>query len=126
MFSICDRNPQIRYESIELFRLALITSINRETAANTQSTDHQAVRLHRTSTQSSIDSMSTLNQEQQAKDEKVLVTDENLKKFKICFKSSIKDLELLLQDFGSANNNGKESGAGGQSSSKEDRIHGYL
>jgi hypothetical protein len=70
--------------------------------------------------------MSTLNQEQQAKDEKVLVTDENLKKFKICFKSSIKDLELLLQDFGSANNNGKESGAGGQSSSKEDRIHGYL
>jgi hypothetical protein len=30
MLAICDRNAQMRYEAIELFRLALIISVNRE------------------------------------------------------------------------------------------------
>jgi hypothetical protein len=138
MYSICDRNPQIRYESIELFRLALIISINRESTSNQQGPNSSVLngtssshRIHRTSTVSSMESVnsthdSNLNQNQAA-NSVVSNNDENLEKFKLCFKNSVKELESLLQEYTTSSRQSMSNQSNQQlSSSREDKIHGYL
>ena len=127
MYSISDRNPQIRYESIELFRLALIISINREAPpVSAQSTGGSIAtlsnsnRLHRTSTQTSFDSMTSSGDTQTQTPSN---SDESLEKFKHCFKNSVKNLENLLQEYSSTSSNKTQTNA---NQSREDMIHGYL
>lgn len=114
MLPICDRNPQIRFEAIELFRLSLIICINRE--ALSQPTNYQSTmtnrsgnqsgtiqRIRRTSTSSSFGSISqdsillntnmnsSSNQQQQPN---VTTTssmeDKTMAEIKACFKNSVK------------------------------------
>jgi hypothetical protein len=129
MYSICDRNPQIRYESIELFRLALIISINRETSSSGglgSQNSASSNRLHRSSTQSSLESSnSNLDSQNQATSggPSANASDENLEKFKLCFKNSVKELESLLSEYTtSSKSNSNQS----SSSNRDDKIHGYL
>ena len=55
MSAICDRNPEIRYEAIELFRLSLIISVSRETSDQTNNIEN---RSRRGSNASSVSSLS--------------------------------------------------------------------
>ena len=144
MYSICDRNPQIRYESIELFRLALIISINRESPVTTQqgvsngpllnggagTPNH---RIHRTSTVSSMESVASNHDQQQQQQQaaaSTLASNENLEKFKLCFKNSVKELEGLLLEYtnGGVSSSSRQSTSSQTSStsSREDRVHGCL
>ena len=127
MYSICDRNPQIRYESIELFRLALIISINRETSSNSLGQNSATVsnRLHRSSTQSSLESANSYLENQNQTGSSTSASDENLEKFKLCFKNSVKYLESLLLEYNTnVKSNANQSSSA--SSTREDKIHGHL
>jgi hypothetical protein len=114
MLPICDRNPQIRFEAIELFRLSLIICINREALsqpANYQSTmtnrsgnqSGTIQRIRRTSTSSSFGSISqdsillntnmnsSSNQQQQPNVTTTSSTeDKTMAEIKSCFKNSVK------------------------------------
>lgn len=99
MTPFCDRNPHIRYEAIELFRLSLIICVNRETSIGTPQAQATSLtqRLRRTSTSSSFGSINQDNNN-------MLVTnnfystganandDNNLTDVKTCFKNSVKNL----------------------------------
>ena len=64
MSAICDRNLEIRYEAIELFRLSLKISIERENSDSASSSQLPSggnqQRLRRTSTSSSFNSISSV------------------------------------------------------------------
>jgi hypothetical protein len=152
MYAISDRNPQIRYEAIELFRLALIISVNREITStassksnnvNTTQANNLNQRLRRTSTTSSFNStisnpdsnpnqiFNALNTNTPSPAPNQSVIEENLAKFKNSFKNSIAELELLLKDYNSSSLLSRQvssssSAQANSAPSKDDKIHGYL
>jgi hypothetical protein len=134
MYIYCDQNPQIRYESIELFRLAFIISINRETSSSGGLGGQNSATsncLNLSSTQSSLKSSnSNLDNQNQAATSggsSAIGSDENLEKCKLCFKNSVKQLESLISEYStSSKSNSNQSSSTSSSSNRDDKIHGYL
>ena len=155
MSAICDHSAEIRHKAIELFRLSLVISTSREETILQQQQQQQqhhhqqqqttSQRLRRTSTNSSLSS-SISNHEYNSPFGLLNNSTHNISSsahatsnkqtrdssFSQCFRNSIRDLELLLNEIVNHNSNTRSSilinsvGAGGSSTTKEDKIHGYL
>ena len=142
MSAVCDHMPEIRHKAIELFRLSLDISTRREATLNSGGTQQQIsnLRLRRTSTSSSLSSSMSyqdqyglhgMNNSLNAS----LTTGGNSanktakdSNFHQCFRNSIRELETLLKEIGASSVAGKSStlNQNNQSSTREDKIHGYL
>ena len=129
---ICDHNPQIRYESIELFRLGLIICLNRESSIQNPNSTHanssvsqtsRSNRMRRSSTSSSLSSSVSVG-ENIGQNRHLNLEDNNLSKLTNCIEESIMELEILLRDSNSRNS--KNTSQEQSFSTKEDKIHGYL
>lgn len=124
---ICDHNPQIRHEAIELFRLGLKICLNRESSipSNFLTSTNQSAqsRLRRSSTSSSLSS--SISQTESLIQNRIITTEDNsLTKFMHCVEESISELEKLLNEQTSRQSKGNTQEQ--NQSTKEDRIHGYL
>ena len=117
-----------------MFRLAFIISISRETSSSGGLGGQNFASsncLNRSSTQSSLKSSnSNLDNQNQAGTSggsSTNASDENLEKFKHCFKNSVKELESLLSEYStSSKSNSNQSSTTSSSSNRDDKIHGYL
>jgi hypothetical protein len=157
MSAICDHSAEIRHKAIELFRLSLVISTSREATILQQQHQQQqqqqqttSQRLRRTSTNSSLSS-SISNHEYNSPFGLLNNSTHNISSsanatsnkqtrdssFSQCFRNSIRDLELLLNEITVNHNSNTRSsilinsvvtggGGGGSSTTKEDKIHGYL
>lgn len=142
LYSICDPSSQIRYESIELFRLALAEAFKKEapmlttgattssvvTSSPSSSSLNQSGSLRRTSTTSSFntipDENNGSNMFQNTPSKPVVNNDKSNSELKKCFLRSLAQLEGLVDEASSTTGGGSRSTT--QNVPRDDQIHGYL
>nr|AWV66626.1 serine/threonine-protein kinase mTOR [Brachionus rotundiformis] len=128
---ICDHNPQIRFESIELFRLGLIICLNRESSIqipnsyinNSANHTSRSNRMRRSSTSSSLSSSVSVA-DNFCQHKNINLEDNSLSKFTSCIEETLYELESLLREPGSRHS--RNSSQDQLQSTRDDKIHGYL
>ncbi|RNA43682.1 serine threonine- kinase mTOR isoform X2, partial [Brachionus plicatilis] len=128
---ICDHNAQIRYESIELFRLGLIVCLNRESSSSSLPSAHthsnvRSNRMRRSSTSSSLSSSVSAADCNAGQGRNLNLEDNSLSKFSSCIEESLCDLENLLKEPTAAGRHARHSAHDQWQSTREHKIHGHL
>ena len=150
MSAVCDHMPEIRHKAIELFRLSLDITTKREAAtvsysSNSTQQQNASQRLRRTSTNSSLSSSISYQDQASFTFGSHMNTSGNAggggggggpnssmkqtkdSSFHQCFRNSIRELETLLKEIGASASSGKSTmSQNNQQSTREDKIHGYL
>lgn len=144
MPAICDKDPNIRKEACELFRLSLKISISREGSMNTLNITKNNL-LRRSSTQSSLTASheSTLTTNTNTTNGTIVTYNNALindryfaYQYKACFENSVKELEILLREISlslgslassvSSSSSQQSKQVSNQNLNRDDRIHGCL